>query len=124
MDFVAGAIVVPLDQERANVVANLLEPRAPDSLLEWGWFDAIFEQKEGVDARVAERLAREMLAKDANLQHEFDARLAADPAFAKSTEARLAFFYERSPWFAAQRVGAYPVVRLDAAALAAARRGN
>jgi hypothetical protein len=124
MAFAAGAVVVPLDQERANVVANLLEPRAPDSLLDWGFFDAIFEQKEGVDARVAERLAREMLAKDANLQREFDARLAADPAFAKSAEARLAFFYERSPWFAAQRVGAYPVVRLDTAALAAARRGN
>jgi len=73
MDFVAGAGLVPLDQERANVVANLLEPRAPDSLLAWGFFDAIFEQKEGVDARVAERLAREMLAKDPNLQHEFDA---------------------------------------------------
>ena len=120
----AGAVVVPLDQERANVVVNLLEPRAPDSLLGWGFFDAIFEQKEGADARVLERLAREMLAKDPDLQREFDAKLAAEPAFAKSAEARLDFFYERSPWFVAQHVGMYPVVRLDAAELASARQSE
>ncbi len=56
------------------------------------------------------------------LQREFDAKIAADPAFAKSADARLDFFYQRSPWFTAQRVGLYPVVRLDAAALAAARQ--
>jgi hypothetical protein len=55
------------------------------------------------------------------LRAEFDARIAADAAFAKSPEARLAFFYERSPWYAVQHVGLYPVVRLDAAALAHAR---
>lgn len=120
-EFGAGAILVPLDQPAANLIVNLLEPRASDSLLHWGFFDAIFEQKEGVDARVAERLAREMLAKNPALKNTFDARLAADPAFAKSPEARLAFFYERSPWYATQKIGAYPVVRLDAAALTAAR---
>ena len=60
------------------------------------------------------------MAKDPALQKAFDERLA-DPAFAKSPEARLAFFHERSPWYATQRVGLYPVVRLDAAALASAR---
>lgn len=119
--FVGGAILVPLDQPAANVAINLLEPRASDSLLRWGFLDAIFEQKESSDTRVAEKLARAMLAKDPALQKEFDARLAADSAFAKSPEARLAFFYERSPWYATQQVGAYPVVRLDATALAEAR---
>ncbi|HEY6940938.1 M14 family metallopeptidase [Dokdonella sp.] len=119
-DFAAGAVLVPLDQPAANVAVNLLEPRASDSLLAWGLLDAVFEQKEYPDARVAERLAREMLAQDPALQRAFDERLA-DPAFAKSPEARLAFFYERSPWYAAQRIGLYPVVRLDAAALALAR---
>lgn len=120
-DFAAGAILVPLDQPAANVAVNLLEPRAADSLLHWGFFDAIFEQKEYADARVAERLAREMLAADPALKSEFDAKLAADADFAKSPAARLAFFYERSPWYATQKIGAYPVVRLDAAALAQAR---
>ncbi len=117
-----GTIVVPIDQPAANVAANLLEPRAPDSLVRWGFVDGIFEQKESPDARVAEKLARELLAKDPALKTEFDAKVAADPAFAKDPEARLAFFYEHSPWYATQKVGAYPVLRLDAAALATIRR--
>ncbi|HEY6894855.1 MAG TPA: peptidase M14, partial [Rhodanobacteraceae bacterium] len=105
----------------ANVVANLLEPRAPDSMVRWGFLDAIFEQKESPDARVAEALAREMLAKDPALKAEFEAKVTSDSAFANDATARLAFFYERSPWYAAQKVGAYPVLRLDAAALTALR---
>lgn len=119
--FAAGAIVVPLDQPAANVAANLLEPRASDSLLRWGFLDALFEQKEYADARVAERIAREMLAADPALKEAFEARLAADPPFAASPDARLAWFYQHSPWHAAQDIGVYPVVRIDAAALARAR---
>ena len=122
MDFASGAILVPLDQPLANVAVNLLEPRAADSLLRWGFLDAIFEQKESPDARVAEKLARDMLAKDPSLKSEFEARLASDADFAKSPEARLAFFYDRSPWYSTQRIGQYPVVRLDAAALRTASR--
>ena len=54
---------------------HLLEAEAPDSLLRWGFFNAIFEQKEAADARVLEQLAREMLSKDAALKAEFEARL-------------------------------------------------
>jgi hypothetical protein len=115
--FEAGATLVRLDQAAANVAVGLLEPRAADSLLRWGFFDAIFEQKESADARVSERLARALLVEEPALQREFDARLAADPAFAKSPEARLAFFYGRSPWYATQGIGAYPVARLNGAAL-------
>ena len=121
VDVRAGSAIVPMDQPAAHLIANLLEPRAPDSLLRWGFLDACFEQKESPDARVAERLARDLLAKDPALKAEFDAKVAADPAFAKNPSARLAFFYERSPWYATQRVGVYPILRLDATALAAAR---
>jgi len=85
-------------------------------------FNALFEQKESGDARVLEALAREMLAKDAALKAEFEARLKNDAAFAGSAQARLEFFYQRSPWYTTQKVGAYPIVRLDGTALAAARR--
>lgn len=121
LTFPPGSALVPLDQRAANVVAQLLEPDAPDSLLRWGFFNAIFEQKEGGDARVLERLARDMLAKDTALKTEFEARLKNDAAFAADPQARLEFFYRRSPWYAKQNVGTYPVVKLDAAALAAAR---
>jgi len=52
-----------------------------------------------------------MLAKDPNLQREFDERLK-DPNFAKNPRARLNFFYERSPYFLNQKVGVYPVGRI------------
>jgi len=120
--FAPGSVLVPLDQRDANVAMHLLEPEAPDSLLRWGFLNALFEQKESGDARVLEALAREMLAKDAALKAEFEARLKNDAAFAGSPQARLEFFYQRSPWYTTQKVGAYPIVRLDGTALAAARR--
>ncbi|MHB1056806.1 MAG: M14 family metallopeptidase [Rhodanobacter sp.] len=113
----AGSAIVPLDQRAANVAIQLLEPQAPDSLLHWGYLDAVFEAKEYGEPRVVEPLAREMLAGNPALKAEFELKLRQDPAFAASTRARLAFFFERSPWYAAQRVGAYPVLRLDAGQL-------
>lgn len=120
IDLPPGSAIVPLDQRAANVAVHLLEPRAPDSLLRWGFLNAIFEQKESADARVLEHLARDMLAKDPALKTEFESRLAQDAAFAASAPARLEFFYRRSPWFTTQRVGLYPIARLDSAALNAA----
>jgi len=113
----AGSVIVPLDQRTANVAINLLEPQAPDSLLHWGFLNAIFEIKEYGEPRVVEQLAREMLAKDPALHAEFQHKLHDDPAFAANSGARLQFFFERSPWYTAQHVGAYPVLRLDAGQL-------
>jgi hypothetical protein len=112
-----GSVIVPLDQPSANVAIELLEPDAPDSLLRWGVLDAIFEIKEYGEPRVLEKLAREMLAKDATVKTEFERKLRDDAAFAASPQARLNFFFQRSPWYTVQRAGAYPVLRLDAAAL-------
>jgi hypothetical protein len=118
-----GSAIVPLDQRAANVAVHLLEPKAPDSLLRWGFLNAIFEQKESADARVLEKLARDMLAKDPAVKTEFEALLQNDKAFAASPQARLEFFYRRSPWYATQHVGRYPILKLDTAALTAARKG-
>ncbi len=110
-EFPAGSIVIPLAQETANVIIHLLEPNSPDSFVYWGFFNAIFEQKEYGESYILEKLAREMLAKDPNLQKEFEEKLK-DEKFAKSAFARLSFFYERSPYFANQRIGVYPVGRI------------
>jgi hypothetical protein len=110
---------VPMDQRAANVAINLLEPQAPDSLLQWGYLDAIFEAKEYGEPRVVEKLAHDMLAKNPALRTEFEQRLHDDPAFAASPGARLEFFFERSPWYVVQQVGAYPVFRLDQSELQA-----
>ncbi|WP_368309097.1 M14 family metallopeptidase [Luteibacter sp. CQ10] len=113
----AGTVIVRADNADAVLALNLLDARAPDSMLRWGYLDAIFEPKEYGEPRVVEALARKMIAENPALQGEFDARLKSDAAFAASPRARLAFFFERSPWYTAQKVGDYPVVRLDAAAL-------
>ena len=114
----AGSVIVPMNQRAANVAIELLEPQAPDSLLHWGYLDAIFEAKEFGEPRVLEKLARDMLAKDPKLKAEFAQKLRDDPAFAADSRARLDFFFMQSPWYTVQQVGAYPVLRMDAAQLA------
>jgi len=107
----AGSYVVPLAQAAGRVALHLLEPDAPDSLVAWGFFHPVFEQKEYGEDYVLEKLAREMLARDENLKREFEQRLASDPQFAASPAARLRFFHERSPYWDRQ-MNLYPVGRL------------
>jgi hypothetical protein len=109
--FPAGSVIVPLDNNLAKVAINLLEPEAPDSLVAWGFFNAIFEQKEYGESYVLESLARQMLSKDPALQAEFLRRLEADPKFASSPSSRLQFFYERSPYWD-PHMNLYPVGRI------------
>lgn len=111
--FPAGSVVIPVAQTAGNVAVHLLEPDGPDSFIAWGFFNAIFEQKEYGEDYVLEKLAREMLAKDENLRREFEQKLANDPAFAASPTARLNFFYERSPYWDKQ-MNLYPVGRVIA----------
>jgi len=107
----AGSIVVWLNQRTSKVILHLLEPDGPDSLLRWGFFNAIFEQKEYAEGYVLERLAEEMLEKDPKLKKEFETRLKENPKFASSPQARLEFFYQRSPYWDQQK-DAYPIVRI------------
>ena len=115
-DFVAGALYVPIAQPKARLVMGLLEPQAPDSLLQWGEFNNDFERKEYMEPYVAEEVARDMLARDPALKAAFERRLREDAAFAADPQARLDFFYQRHPsWDTRYR--RYPVVRVDAAPL-------
>ena len=112
--FNAGSVIVPMAQPAAQVALHLLEPDAPDSMVAWGFFNPIFEQKEYGESYVLENLAREMMAKDENLRREFEQRLISDPKFAASASARLQFFYERSPYWDPQ-LNLYPVGRITEA---------
>ncbi|MGB7925374.1 MAG: M14 family metallopeptidase [Pyrinomonadaceae bacterium] len=114
MTFPAGSVVVPMAQAGAHVALHLLEPDGPDSFVAWGFFNAIFEQKEYGESYVLEQLAREMMAKDEKLKREFEQRLLNDPKFAASANERLQFFYERSPYWDAE-LNLYPVGRVNEA---------
>jgi len=109
--FPPGSKIVPMSQTLGRVILNLLEPHAPDSLARWGFFNAIFEEKEYAEHYVLEALAREMMANDPALEHEFRQLLASDPEFAASPSARLRFFYRRSPYWDPQ-MNLYPVGRI------------
>jgi hypothetical protein len=109
-----GALFVPIAQPESRLVMALLEPQAPDSLLGWGEFNNAFEQKEYMEAYVAEEVARDMLAKDPALKAEFEQRVKADPGFAKDPQARLDFFHRRHASYD-QRLRLYPVLRTASA---------
>jgi len=109
--FPAGTILVPTDQPKARLIAYLLEPEADGSLLEWGFFDAIFEQKEYAESYVMEPLARRMLDSIPGLKQAFLQKKQNDKAFAESSWAQLNWFYKQTPWWDEKYMG-YPVNRL------------
>lgn len=113
-DLAAGALFVPIAQPKARLLMAILEPQAPDSMAAWGAFNNSFEQKEYMEAYVAEEQARLMLARDPALKAEFEKKLKDDAEFAKNPRARLDFFYRRHPaWDAGYN--RYPVLRTDVA---------
>lgn len=109
--FPPGSGVIWLNQPGAKVAVHLLEPAAPDSLLAWGFFSPIFEQKEYGEHYVLEALARDMMRKDPALRDEFETKVRTDKEFAGSSRARLNFFYKRSPYWD-DRLNVYPIGRI------------
>ena len=106
-----GSYVVSADQDLGDLVMLLLEPESPDSFFQWGYFLEILQRTEYVEDYVMEPTARKMLEEDRGLREEFEARLAADSTFAASPQQRLAFFYERTPFFD-EEWRLYPVGRV------------
>lgn len=106
----AGSVRIPADQPLWRLAAALLEAESPDSFLAWNYFPEILSRTEYMEGYVVEPMAQKMLAADPALKAEFDKRIADDPDFAKDANARLAWFYERSPYYDARYL-LYPVGR-------------
>lgn len=106
----AGSVRVTADQPLALVAAALLEPESEDGALAWNLTPAMLMRTEYIEGYAIAPLADAMLAKDAKLRDAFEAKLAADPAFAADGQARLAWFYERTPYYD-DRYLLYPVGR-------------
>lgn len=104
----AGSVIIPVQQTTGKIIAHLLEPRGDGSLAWWGFFDAIFDQKEYAENYVMENLAPQMLEADPALKAAFDQKMKQDSVFAKNPRQILDWFYVRSPWHDNRRM-VYPV---------------
>ncbi|MBL8642923.1 MAG: M14 family metallopeptidase [Rhodospirillaceae bacterium] len=97
--FPAGSVRVPTDQDLGDLAVMLLDPESEDSFFAWGFFPEIMQRTEYAEGYVMAPLAERMMAADPKLKAEFEAKVAADDAFAKDPRARLAWFYARTPYY-------------------------
>lgn len=104
----AGAIFVPIAQAKARLIMHLFEPSLPDSLAQWGTFNAVFEQKEYAEPYVLEEAVRDMFAASPALADEFSEFANSTPA--PSTDARLAWIHRHHPSWD-ERLNLLPVYR-------------
>ena len=109
--FPAGSYRINTDQPLGELLVLMLEPLAPDSFLQWGFFLEIFTRTEYAEAYVMEPLAQKMLENDEDLRQHFEKKLANDENFAASQRQRLLWFYEQTPFFDRQYL-LYPVARI------------
>lgn len=96
--FPAGSVHISTDQPLGDLAVVLLEPRSADSFFQWGFFPQVLQETEYVEAYVIEPMAEAMMAAEPALRAEFEAKVAADSTFAKDPDARLRWFYRRTPW--------------------------
>lgn len=106
----AGSVRVPADQPLGLLAAFLLEPESEDGVLAWNLAPGMLQRTEYIEGYAIAPLADRMLANDPKLKAEFDAKVAADPAFAADPTARLQWFYARTPYYD-ERFLLYPIGR-------------
>jgi hypothetical protein len=94
-----GDILVPSAQDAALFIHAALQPRAEDSYLTWNFFDSYLQQKEYFSNYVFKDQIADILAKDQQLNEEYQLRKATDETFRNSEWDQLYFIYSRSPYF-------------------------
>ncbi len=109
--FSAGSFRINTDQPMGELAVLMLEPQAPDSFFQWGFFLEIFTRTEYAEAYVLEPMAQKMMENDAGIKQRFEEKLASDESFAASSYQRLMWFYEQTPFYDRQYL-LYPVARI------------
>lgn len=107
-----GWVKYTVTPRNSRFLAQVLHPEAPDSYFNWNFFDAILQQKEWYSAYVFEEKAEAFLAQNPSVKARFEARRAADPAFASDGFAQLYWIYKQSPWYEGTN-NLYPVFRVE-----------
>lgn len=121
---------IPSKQQRALLMAHLLEPSGPDSLSSWGIFNTAYEDSDFIAGHREMELAQWMYHQDPraevllgskqykqlpNFRRLFDERVAVDVAFRNDPAQRLDFWMSRLPPFD-KTFNRYPILRIRKAA--------
>ena len=108
--FPTGSVRVPTDQPLGDLAVLLLEPQSSESFFAWGMVPEVLSRVEYIEGYAIAPLAEKMMTADPQLKAEFEAQLAADPKFAADPEARLGWFYRRTPFYDDRHL-LYPIAR-------------
>jgi hypothetical protein len=113
MHMPAGSFYIPMNQPRARLIMAMLHPAAPDALVRWGFFDAIFERmgRIGAGEYLSVPIATKMAADHPELWTEFEAKVKSDPAFAADANERLRWWMSRSN-YQPSAVNKYPIAEV------------
>lgn len=109
-----GDIIVYTNQPKVKIVAHLLEPKSPTSLVYWGFYNLYARPATEFWIRLnyMEVKGREMLEKDPKLRKEFEQKIESDSTFAKNPEAILQFFMQKVRQNVEPNANRYPVSKL------------
>lgn len=99
VQFKAGDIFIPVQQEAARYVMETLEPEATDSFFNWNFFDTVLQQKERYSAYVFEDIAEQFLTENPTVQKTYDSLIKNDKDFGKSPRKQLNWIYKKSPHY-------------------------
>ena len=110
--FIAGDVLVPVNQNSNRYIVETLEPEATDSFFRWNFFDSILQMKEGFSSYVFEDEAVELLNNNKDLKEKLEAKKAEDKEFRESAYAQLRFIYMNSEHWESEFMR-YPIYRLN-----------
>lgn len=111
IQFYKGDVLIPVNQKSNRFIVETLEPTAVDSYFNWGFFDAIIQQKEYFSAYIFEDKAKEILTNNPELKKEFEEKRATDSTFKTNHYKQLDFIYKHSPYYEKSH-NRYPVYRI------------
>ncbi|MFT6843861.1 MAG: hypothetical protein ACJAUV_000028 [Flavobacteriales bacterium] len=112
LPFYTNDFVVETNQLTNLFIGNVLTPEGVDSYFNWGFFDAIVQQKEWFSDYVFEEKALEILNNDTDLQAKLDKAKQLDKDLAKSHWKQLLFIYQASEYYE-KSVNRYPVYEFN-----------
>lgn len=109
-----GDVIVYTNQAKIKLVAHMLEPKSPTSLVYWGFYNNYARPTTEFWIRLnyMEVKGRELLTKDPELRKEFELKKQQDKKFASDPNSILQFFMTKVRSNIEQDANRYPVIKI------------